>query len=110
MASLSALRDGIQALTDLFLDWQQEHENTGRWPMGEIAACLAFGAIVLCSLGVLVVFSVSRHWPKWQYFVSAIAYATAVVLAQEWLEGRIRAARRARRRQAKKAQSLQRAR
>lgn len=88
MASLSALRDGIQALTNLFLDWQEERENTGRWPFGEIAACLGFGVAVLCSFVFLLVMAIPRELPDWQVTAILLAYVVVVVLAGRMAEGK----------------------
>ncbi len=98
MASLSALKDGIEALTDLLLDWQQEHDNTGRWPFGEIAACLGFGLGVVCSFIWLMAVTIPKQLPKWQLWLIMLVYVAVVVLASEWLKSKIRDARRARRR------------
>ncbi|HYG98272.1 MAG TPA: hypothetical protein VD837_04015 [Terriglobales bacterium] len=108
MPSVQGWIDDIQALTDLVLEWQQEHENTGRWPIGEIAACLAFAAAIVSSLLWFATLSVNKHWPKWGWrnLLFVLGWTTCVMLAGSWMKKWIRSARRRRRRAARKAELM----
>ena len=95
--------DAFRFVVDLCKHWLQEYRETGRWPLGEMIACVLFAVSALFGFGELFAIAHSQHWSKGVAEWAIVGYVLAVFLAGYFLGKAIRAARRRRRRAAKRS-------
>jgi hypothetical protein len=93
------LLDGIKDLRQLFRDWHQEHDRTGRWPVGEIASWVGLATAFGIAMVVIMVLQ-SRYWPK--DTTPTFGLFAVVFIAAYLFTKRIRSARLKRRLAARK--------